>query len=194
MKNELTAKRMQLALSNANMIPQDLAEKSGVSKSSISQYVNGSHAPSNISSGKMGKVLGVNPLWLMGFDVDMKESIISESLEEIEKEKFDKYIHIVDKYHFISTHSPDGAGIVDTILDRECAIAKKLEENKKRIEELENNIATEKKIVNYPSHVSEDIPDHLIVQAAHNDAEIDEEELENMKSDIEQLKKLKNKK
>lgn len=75
MKNELTAKRMQFALSNANMIPQELAERSGVSKSSISQYVNGSHAPSNISSGKIGKVLGINPLWLMGFDVDMNESI-----------------------------------------------------------------------------------------------------------------------
>ncbi len=47
MKNELTSKRMQIALSNANIIPQELAEKSGVSKSSISQYVNGSHAPSN---------------------------------------------------------------------------------------------------------------------------------------------------
>lgn len=71
MKNELTAKRLQLALSNANMKPQELAERSGVSKSSISQYVNGSHSPSNISSGKMSKVLNVNPLWLMGFDVDM---------------------------------------------------------------------------------------------------------------------------
>lgn len=78
MKNEITAKRMQLALSNANMIPRELAEKSGVSKSSISQYVNGSHAPSNISSGKIAKVLGVNPLWLMGFDIDMKESIVEE--------------------------------------------------------------------------------------------------------------------
>ncbi len=78
MKNELTAKRMQLALSNSNMKPQELAEKSGVSKSSISQYVNGSHAPSNISSGKIGNILGINPLWLMGFDVEMKESITQE--------------------------------------------------------------------------------------------------------------------
>lgn len=145
MKNELTAKRMQLALSNANMIPQELAEKSGVSKSSISQYVNGSHAPSNISSGKIGKVLDVNPLWLMGFDVDMKESIIAESPEEIEKEKFDKYKHIVDKYHFISTHSPDGASVVDTVLDREYSIAKKLKGKKEQIQKAD--IGTEEKFV-----------------------------------------------
>lgn len=71
MKNELTAKRLQLALNNANMIPQELSDKSKVSKASISQYINGSHAPSNISSGKMASVLNVNPVWLMGYDVPM---------------------------------------------------------------------------------------------------------------------------
>ncbi len=76
MKNELTAKRLQAALSNAQMEQQELSNKSGVSKASISQYINGSHTPSNISSGKMGKILGVNPLWLMGFDVPMIESQI----------------------------------------------------------------------------------------------------------------------
>lgn len=72
MKYEQTAKRLLLALSNSNMKPQELADKSGVSKASISQYVNGSHSPSNISSGKMGAILNVNPLWLMGFDVPMQ--------------------------------------------------------------------------------------------------------------------------
>ena len=55
MKNPITANRLALALSNADMIPQELANASGVSKASISQYLNGSHAPSNISSGKMAK-------------------------------------------------------------------------------------------------------------------------------------------
>ena len=127
MKNELTAKRMQLALSNANMIPQELAEKSGVSKSSISQYVNGSHAPSNISSGKIGEVLGVNPLWLMGFDVDMKESTIEKLPKEVNDVTLAEYDRI-KKYRFISDHSPDGAGVVDMVLDREYSIAKKLKE------------------------------------------------------------------
>lgn len=79
MKNELTAKRLQLALSNANMKPQELADKSGVNKSSIRQYINGSHAPSNISSGKMGKILNVEPMWLMGFDVEMRKELSSKS-------------------------------------------------------------------------------------------------------------------
>lgn len=83
MKNEITAKRLTLALSNTNMKPQELADKSGVSKASISQYVNGSHAPSNISSGKMAPILGVNPLWLMGFDVPMNDIVTPEKPQTI---------------------------------------------------------------------------------------------------------------
>lgn len=75
MKNELTALRLKQALSECNLIPQELADKSGVSKASISQYLSGSHAPSNISSGKMGKVLKVEPMWLMGFDVPMRKEL-----------------------------------------------------------------------------------------------------------------------
>lgn len=80
MKNEVTAKRLRLALDNSGMKSQELAEKAQVSKSSISQYINGSHAPSNISAGKIGKVLEVDPLWLMGFDVSMKIDTSSPEL------------------------------------------------------------------------------------------------------------------
>ena len=78
MKNELTAKRLTKALSDNNMRAQDLADATGINKASISQYVNGTHAPSNISAGKMGNVLKVSPLWLMGLDVpenNMRASI-----------------------------------------------------------------------------------------------------------------------
>lgn len=104
MKNELTAKRLQKALSDANMKPQELADKSGVSKSSISQYVNGSHAPSNISSGKMGKVLDVEPMWLMGFDVEMRKEISSESAKnDIEFLKKFSLLNERDKKIIMST-------------------------------------------------------------------------------------------
>lgn len=69
MKHEITAQRLQIALNNLKMLPVELSERSGVSQASISQYLNGSHAPSNISSGKMAAVLGCSPVWLMGFDV-----------------------------------------------------------------------------------------------------------------------------
>ena len=89
MKNELTAKRLRQAISEMNLKPQELADLSGVNKASISQYLNGSHAPSNISSGKMGKILNVDPLWLMGFDVPMRktkdESEANKDFELLEK-------------------------------------------------------------------------------------------------------------
>lgn len=69
MKYDVTANRLKEAITRANILPVELSEKSGVSQASISQYMNGSHRPSNISSGKMARVLGCDPVWLMGFDV-----------------------------------------------------------------------------------------------------------------------------
>lgn len=94
MKNELTSSRLKEALAEYGMKPQDLADRSGVSKSSISQYINGSHAPSNISSGKMGKVLNVNPMWLMGFDVPKRKN---KSQIEAEKD-----FSFVNKFSMLS--------------------------------------------------------------------------------------------
>ena len=71
MKNPETAKRLQEAIRVNNMIPQELVDRTGISKASISQYLSGQHKPSNISAGKMAKVLGVSALWLMGFEVPM---------------------------------------------------------------------------------------------------------------------------
>ena len=70
----LTSARLREALNDNNMKAQELADRSGVSKSSISQYVNGSHSPSNVASYKMGKILGVKPEWLMGLN-DVKTDI-----------------------------------------------------------------------------------------------------------------------
>ena len=65
---EETARRLKEALERKGLTQQDLADLSGVNKASISQYVNGSHAPGNISSYKMAQVLGVSAPYLMGFD------------------------------------------------------------------------------------------------------------------------------
>lgn|GEM_PF-5429609 len=67
--NEQTARRLVKAMSDANISQRELAERSGVKESSISHYATGRHAPSNISAAKMAEVLGVDPLYLMGFDV-----------------------------------------------------------------------------------------------------------------------------
>ncbi len=71
MKYPETAKRLSDALNLKKLKAQELADASGVAKASISQYINGSHCPSTLSAGKMASVLGVDAMWLMGFDVPM---------------------------------------------------------------------------------------------------------------------------
>ena len=137
MKNELTAKRMQLALSNANMKPQELADKSGIGKASISQYVNGSHAPGNVSAEKIGKILNVNSLWLMGFDVPMERTASTkeespkimqyyELLNDIGKHEAEKRVmelaeiprYTKEDFTYVNAaHSIDGASEEDKKFD-----------------------------------------------------------------------------
>lgn len=77
---EKSSKRIRQALEMNDMKQQELADKSGVSKNSISQYLSQRSIPSNISAGKMATVLGVNPMWLMGYDVPMiKENSDSDA-------------------------------------------------------------------------------------------------------------------
>lgn len=70
---KVSSKRLGSLLSELGISQQELADKSGVLKSSINQYLSERATPSNINAGKMAKVLSVDPLWLMGFDVPMKK-------------------------------------------------------------------------------------------------------------------------
>lgn len=69
MKYPVTASRLSEAMKMRDIIAQELADKTGIHKSSISQYVNGSHTPSIKNAGKMAAVLNVAPAWLKGYDV-----------------------------------------------------------------------------------------------------------------------------
>lgn len=106
MKYELTARRLSEALRNKNMKAQELADRSGVNKASISQYINGKHKPTNIKSALMGEVLGVNPMWLMGFDVPMdreppkKEMYFDENARLIAKISKDKDMRDFLKFYY----------------------------------------------------------------------------------------------
>lgn len=91
MQYEVTAQRLRFALDRAGLKAQDLANRSGIGKSSISQYLSGSHAPSNKSAGAMAEVLSVNPVWLMGFDVPMVAPLTHEITAEDRA--------ILDAYH-----------------------------------------------------------------------------------------------
>lgn len=53
----------------------NLSADSGVSEYAIKHYLNGDIIPSETNAKLLGSVLKVNHLWLMGFDIQMKQSL-----------------------------------------------------------------------------------------------------------------------
>lgn len=66
-----TAKRLKLAMDLKGMKAVELSNRTGVLRSSISQYLSGMHSMKNSTAGLIAECLGVSPVWLMGFDVPM---------------------------------------------------------------------------------------------------------------------------
>lgn len=95
MKYENSANRLRTALNRSGLSQQQLADSSGVSKYSISHYINGRHAITNLTAPPMAKVLKVNPLWLMGFDVEMDET---ETSDKIKVALTAEEIAVIDRY------------------------------------------------------------------------------------------------
>ena len=89
MKYETTARRLREAMNDIGISQQELADKSGIGKSSISHYINGSNEPGNKSAYEIAKILNVNPAWLMGLDDNKHtdEQISDDNLKLIEKMK-----------------------------------------------------------------------------------------------------------
>lgn len=66
---------------------QRFADKTGLNKASVSQYVNGRNTPSNLTAKRIADAFGVNPAWVMGFDVPMYD------MDDIEnKIAFQRYL------------------------------------------------------------------------------------------------------
>lgn len=66
------AKRMKNAMLIRNITQADLIKSTGITKSSISSYINGKYEPKHDNIYKIAKALNVSESWLMGFDVPME--------------------------------------------------------------------------------------------------------------------------
>lgn len=95
------AKRLDKALTMVGISASDLSRASEVSKSSISQYLSGSHIPSEENATKLGNVLKVNPLWLMGFDTPMTVNGAAEQDSRLAS--------IIDYYNLLNDTGRDTA-------------------------------------------------------------------------------------
>lgn len=63
--------RLRKAMNIRGLTQKDLVDKTGFSKSRISQYVNGTYEAKQDGVYKLSKALDVNEAWLMGYDCPM---------------------------------------------------------------------------------------------------------------------------
>ena len=71
MKIDTFANRLQKAMNMNNYKQVDLVNKSKLDKSLINKYLNGISEAGNDKLELLAKVLNVNEVWLMGYDVDI---------------------------------------------------------------------------------------------------------------------------
>lgn len=69
MQVDTFANRLQKALDKKNMKPIELANKANLDKSLISNYLSGKYKAKQDKLTIIAKVLDVNEVWLMGYDV-----------------------------------------------------------------------------------------------------------------------------
>ena len=67
--------RIKIAMGYRNITPKELSDKTGIPKSSISQYMSGYTKPKQDRIFLICKALGINEAWLIGYDVPMEGEI-----------------------------------------------------------------------------------------------------------------------
>ena len=72
---ETCATRIKKALSIRNMTQTELCAKTKISKSSLSEYLNGKYVPRQDKIFILAQALNVDPVWLWGYDVPMEAQI-----------------------------------------------------------------------------------------------------------------------
>ena len=77
--SEPCATRIKKALSLRNMTQTELCARTKISKSSLSEYMSGKYVPRQDKVFLIAKALGVDPVWLWGYDVPMEIDDIQKS-------------------------------------------------------------------------------------------------------------------
>lgn len=64
----------------------ELAIRSGLSTASISRYLNGIMVPKRPTAIRLAQILGVSPVWLLGFDTTTDGQPVAVDLNKLTKE------------------------------------------------------------------------------------------------------------
>ena len=92
------SQRLQVALDMNRMRAIDLANKTGWTKSTISQYLSGRNIPRNDRLLKLSEILHVSPGWLMGYEIQVGNDELMEIYNNLSltgKQKVLEYAEMV---------------------------------------------------------------------------------------------------
>lgn len=122
------ANRLKKALDNSGMRQTQLAEKTKIDKSLISNYLSGNYNAKQDKLTILAEALNTNEVWLMGYDVS-KDPNDNQQLETPAKKNnksSEEYEILFDKYKDVLTES-DKAIIKTIIEQRKKEIDKELD-------------------------------------------------------------------
>ena len=113
--------RLNEALSLKNMKPVELAEKTKISESTISQYRSGYAKPREEKLALIADALDVSPTWLMGLDVPMKAIPVLSDKYKIDAalpvfNEGEDIAKAIDLYKAYSSASPDVRSAIEILL------------------------------------------------------------------------------
>lgn len=118
MLEDTFANRLKKALDYNNMKPVELANKTGINKSLISNYLSGNFKAKQDKVNIIAETLNVSEGWLMGYDVDMDRDWLPDNEENLSNIKIDnaRYIETTTKTIKIPVLGKVPAGVpIETI-------------------------------------------------------------------------------
>lgn len=95
MKVSNSKERIKELMEYYNISQTDISKRTGIGKSAISQYVSGEREPRQDKVGIISESYGLNPAWLMGFDVPMFQS--KEVIENNRETEFRTILEYVER-------------------------------------------------------------------------------------------------
>ena len=77
------AHRLKYAIKIRDVRPVDISKVTGISKTNLSCYMSGKYEAKQVGVEILAKVLDVNPVWLMGYDVPIDRNYEKDKIIEI---------------------------------------------------------------------------------------------------------------
>lgn len=109
MEKQSSNKRIRMLINELGITQTEFCQKTGITKSALSNYLNGDRTPRQDQISKIAEAYNINPSWLMGynvqmdndlgFDFDFDLKLIETNLrvnDESRKDRVNKYSIMID--------------------------------------------------------------------------------------------------